>query len=90
MTYWTLELVTFPTSKFELESDYEFHAEVTESGLRKLEQKEQGKGTADMKPGVDYVVKRDVPTCEGWIPFEDNEHTRDYRHTWVLARRNRP
>eukprot|EP00973_Karenia_brevis_P056262 7825235-Karenia_brevis.AAC.1 len=73
-----------------MESNFEFHAVLTPSGLRKIEQRPQGEETFDMKPGVDYKVKREYPACQGWIPFEDNEHTRHYCHTWILARRNRP
>ena len=45
--------------------------------------------SADMYPGVDYVVR--VPgKQENWLPYPDVHSTQHFRHTWVLVRRNRP
>eukprot|EP00973_Karenia_brevis_P008346 1129235-Karenia_brevis.AAC.1 len=90
ITYWRLELVTFPNCLRQVNSNYDFHADVTDCGLKKLEKQARGEGIADMKPGIDYAVKRERTACQDWLPFEDNEHTKHYCHNWVLARRNRP
>ena len=50
----------------------------------------QGDEAPHMLPGRDYKVKDEAPPEQGWIPFESNEFTNEYRHTWVLKRRVRP
>ena len=81
----------FPRSVHNLAHADEFHATLTESGLKKIQKaRRNGDEAPHMLPGRDYKVKDEAPPGQGWIPFEHNEFTDEYRNTWVLKRRVRP
>eukprot|EP00959_Pyramimonas_sp_CCMP1952_P309632 6479753-Pyramimonas_sp.AAC.2 len=44
---------------------------------------------AQLKAGVDYVIKEEWGSYS-WVPFPDIPGLETLRHTWVLARNERP
>ena len=72
----------FPRTKYDLAHADEFHATLTESGLKKIQNaRRNGDEAPHMLPGKDYKVRDKAPPERGWIPFEHNEFTDEYRHT---------
>ena len=62
----TSQAAEFPTCESDLQYPDEFHATLTESGLRKIQSRNV---KADLNPGEDYMVKASAPAHASWIKF---------------------
>jgi len=79
--YWEPTLVTYPLDLEEEQSEA-YHAELTDSGRRKLHAL-----NTDLQAGRDYEVK---DGGVDWVAFPRHAATKQFRHTWVLVRKKRP
>ena len=83
---WEVKLLSYPQT-LEDTINQKHHADLTETGLAKVMNREPRQPPPELYPGIDYTVK---DGGDDWLAYPDLPTTASLRHTWIIQKRRRP
>ena len=96
--YWEIAPARYVATAGMLEEEeadpQKFHCRLTNPGMMKVAARELSQavpegGHPKLVPGEDYRVKEDSKD-PWWVAYPETDATAQFRHTWILQRRQRP